>query len=59
MDCSVYKEDKYTVAYGTKMLRMGYYLTVAHTTHLPWAKIVLIDTLVGRDICYNGKGVPW
>ena len=34
--------------YGT--LRMGHYLIVAHTTHLPWAKKISFDTSIGKDI---------
>ena len=41
------------------MLHMGHYLIVAHTTHLPWAKFFAFDTSIGRDVDYNGKGVPY
>ena len=59
MDCSVYKDHKHTVAYGTKCCVLGHYLIVAHTTHLPWAKAFSFDTSIERDICYSGKEVPW
>ena len=40
-------------------LRMGHYLIVAYTTHLPWVKIFIFDTSIGKDIFYNEKGIPW
>ena len=63
MDYSVYKEQTYHCIWD-KVLRMGHYLIVAYTTHLPWVKIFSFDTSIGKDICYNEKGVnekgvPW
>ena len=55
MDCSVYKDHKHSVAYGTLL----HYLIVADTTHLPWAKYFSFETSIGRNKCYNGKGMPW
>ena len=45
MDCSVYKD-------------LGHFL-LTYKTHLPWAKNFSLDNSIGRDIYYNGKGVPW
>ena len=58
MDCSVHKDYK-PVLDGTKYCKWEHYLIVAHTTHLPLANFFLFDTSIGREICYNGKGVPW
>ena len=46
MDCSVYKE--YCI--WDKVLHMGHYLIVPHTSHLPWANIFSVDTSIGRHM---------